>query len=86
MLKKILFALIRFSINDVRLEDDEKNLITLETLPFLFQLAKNHDVAHLVGDALDKNGLLPDGSEVKKRFIRERDMSFWRYEQQLYEL
>ncbi len=83
---KAFFALIRFSINDVKLGDDEKNLITLETLPILFQLAKNHDVAHLVGDALDKNGLLPDGSEVKKRFIRERDMSFWRYEQQRYEL
>ena len=52
----------------------------------LFKLAKRHDLAHLIGDALDKNGLLPEDSEIKKRFLRERNMAVYRYEQQQYEL
>ena len=64
----IMFALLRFEINGMQLCDEVKNLITPEALPALFKLSKKHDLAHLVGDALDKNGLLPDGSEAKKRF------------------
>ena len=82
----IMFALLRFEINRTELCDEVKNLITPEALPALFKLSKKHDLAHLVGDALDKNGLLPDGSEAKKRFLQERTMSVYRYEQLQYEL
>ena len=54
-------------------------------LPALFRLSKKHDLAHLVGDALDKNGLLSDDTEAKKRFLQERNMAVYRYEQQQYE-
>ncbi len=43
-------------------------------------------MAHLIGDALDKLALLPDGSEAKKRFLQDRNMAVYRYEQQQYEL
>lgn len=82
----IMFALLRFEINRTELCDEVKNLITPEALPALFKLSKKHDLAHLVGDALDKNGLLPDGSEAKKRFLQERTMAVYRYEQLQYEL
>ena len=82
----IMFALLRFEISGTELCDEVKNLITPEALPALFKLSKKHDLAHLVGDALDKNGLLPDGSEAKKRFWRERTMAVYRYEQIQYEL
>lgn len=85
VVKKIFFALLRFEINGTKLSEEIKNLIKLETFPMLYQLAKQHDLAHLVGDALDKNGLLPDGSDAKKRFLQERNMAIYRYEQIQYE-
>ena len=84
--EKVFFALIRFEINGTELCEDLKNLIMPEILPALFKLAKRHDLAHLIGDALDKNGLLSDNSEAKKRFLQERNMAVYRYEQQQYEL
>ena len=84
--EKVFFALIRFEIKGDELCEDVKNLITPDVLPALFKLSKRHDLAHLIGDALDKNGLLPDGTEVKKRFLQERNMAIYRYEQIQYEL
>ena len=85
MVEKTFFALIRFEINGDELCEEMKNLITPEMLPALFKLSKRHDLAHLIGDALDKNGLLPDGTEAKKRFLKERNMSVYRIEQLRYE-
>ena len=84
--EKAFFALIRFEINGDELCDEMKNLIMPEMLPALFKLSKRHDLAHLIGDALDKYGLLPDGTEAKKRFLQERNMAVYRYEQIQYEL
>lgn len=83
--EKVFFALIRFEINGSELCEDLKNLITPEMLPALFKLSKRHDLAHLIGDALEKNGLLPDGTEAKKHFLQERNMAVYRYEQLQYE-
>lgn len=83
--ENVFFALIRFEINGTELCDDVKNLITPEILSALFKLSKKHDLAHLIGDALDKNSLLPDNSETKKRFLQERNMAVYRYEQIQYE-
>ncbi|MBE5747108.1 MAG: hypothetical protein E7352_02905 [Clostridiales bacterium] len=83
--EKVFFALLRFEINGTELCDDVKNLITAETLPALFKLSKKHDLAHLIGDALQKNGLLPDDSEAKKRFVRERNLAIYRYERIQYD-
>ena len=82
--EKIFFALLRFEINGEFCEE-QKKIIKPEMLPALFKLAKRHDLAHLVGDALDKNGLLPDGSETQKCFLKERNMAVYRYEQIEYE-
>lgn len=84
-IEKVFFALLRFEINGDELCEDLKNLITPEMLPALFKLSKRHDLAHLIGDAMDKNGLLPDDTEVKKRFLQERNMAVYRYEQIQYE-
>lgn len=65
---------------------DKKEMLDEDKQHKLYNLSKRHDLAHLVGDALDKNGLLVDGSEVKKRFLQERNMAVYRYEQLQYEL
>lgn len=83
--EKVFFALIRFEINGNELCEEVKNLITPEMLPALFKLSKRHDLAHLIGDALDKNGLLSDGTEAKRRFLQERNIAVYRYEQLQYE-
>ena len=83
---RVLFALLRFEIKGTKLCEDDKNLITEDMLPALYKLSKKHDLAHLVGDALDRNGLLLDGSDAKKRFLQERNMAVYRYEQLRYEL
>jgi len=83
---RILFALLRFEINGAELCETDKNLITKDILPTLYKLSKKHDLAHLVGDALDKNGLLLDDTEAKTRFLQERNMAVYRYEQLQYEL
>ena len=84
-ISRIMFALLRSEIQETLLGEDVKNLITPEILPALFALSKKHDLAHLVGEALDKNGLLPDSSEMRKRFLRERNIAVYRYEQQQYD-
>lgn len=81
-----LFTLLRFEMQGTELSTDEKMAVKPEVLPTLFKLSKKYDVAHLVGDALDKNDLLPDGTEAKKRFLQERNMAVYRYEQMQYEL
>ena len=84
-ISSIMFALLRSEIQETGLGEDVKNFITSEALPALFALSKKHDLAHLVGDALDRNGLLSEDSEMRKRFLRERSMAVYRYEQQQYD-
>ena len=51
----------------------------------LYRLSKTHDLAHLVGDALIRNRLLPDG-EVKAKFEKQMMTAVYRYERMNYEL
>ena len=41
--------------------DKSQYTLTDEDLAKLYKLSKSHDLAHLVGDALIKNGLIGDG-------------------------
>ena len=79
-----LFKLLRFEMNG-ELFRDEKIVVEPDVLPLLFKFSKRHDLAHLAGDALDKNGLLPEDSEAQKRFLNERNLAVMRYEQKRYE-
>ena len=81
----ILFALLRFEICGTELCDDVKNSIDAEDLSRLFKISKRHDLVHLVADALDKNGLFFQNAEAKKRFLQERTLAIFRYEQRRYE-
>ena len=81
----IMFALLRFEIKSDELCDEVKNLITPEVLLALFKLSKKHDLAHLVGDALNKNGLLPSDAAISKQFLQECNMAVYRCEQLRYE-
>ena len=81
--EKVFFALIRFEMNGDELCEEVKNLINPDVLSALFKVSKHHDLAHLVGDALDKNGLL--NGEMKTLFLQERNKAVFRVEQLRYE-
>ena len=83
--EQLFFSLIRYEINDNEISEEQKNLITPEILSNLFKLSKQHDLAHLIGDALDKNGLLKDENDTKKSFLQERNLAVFRYMQIQYE-
>ena len=55
----LLFTLIRAAFFGTPVAEPIKAACTPEMLEELYPLAKSHDVAHLVGQALDKLGL-PD--------------------------
>ena len=84
--QNILFSLLSGELQGLPINQDVQNALTPEYLSHLFKFAKQHDVVHLVGDALDKNGLLDQDAELKKRFLYERSMAVFRCEQLQYEL
>ena len=85
VIERALFSLIRFEINKTDICDAVKNSITKETLPLLYKISKIHDLAHLVGDALDQNGLLNANEDYKNKFLKDRNLALFRYEQMNYE-
>lgn len=56
-----------------------------EELARLEGLARAHDLAHLVGDALLKNDLLSD-EEIRAKYEKQRMLALYRYEKIRYEL
>lgn len=84
--KKFFIEALRFEITETELNFDAKKEITTEFLISLFNLSDKHDLAHLVCDALNKNGLLSQNSEIKKRFIAKQHLAVYRSEQFIYEL
>lgn len=83
-LQKVFFSLLAFEFGK-ELSTDVKNLITQEMLKPLYAISKKHDLAHLICDALDKNGFLIDGTDAKKVYENERLIAIYRNEQLLYE-
>ncbi len=82
----VLFALLRFEVFGTELCECAKKAVSPENLSALYKVSQKHDLSHLVGSALDKNGLLPENSEIKKRFLSERNKAVYRLEQLSYEL
>lgn len=80
----LLFALLRSEIGGESLRDDEKALYSPEILPQLAQLAKKHDVLHLVAHSLKKNGI-SCGEEPDRKLERSILTAVYRRETQEYE-
>lgn len=83
--EEILFATFRCELCGETLSVEEKNAVTPEILSALYKLSKAHDLAHLVCDALDKNGVLQEGGAAYERFNQQRQLAVCRYEQIDYE-
>ena len=78
-------SIIRTMINCIKYEvcgQKEKVVlpdVSAKFLTELYKLSKAHDAAHLVGDALEKNGVLLDG-EIKNKFDKQVFTAIYRYE------
>ena len=69
---KALLALLRYELYGEALPDGARKYLTPEVLPELYELAERQDLAHLVGDALLKNSLLPEDSDVFAQFEQKQ--------------
>lgn len=58
---------------------------THEALAELYRLAVAHDMAHIVGDFLQKRGLLSD-DDISQKYLRAQMLSVYRYERMRHEL
>lgn len=82
----ILFALINYEMGFNTLPDGFASQITKEDLRSLYLLARKHDLAHLIGDALEKIGVLESQSEAYKRFSQAKNTAIFRTETHIAEL
>ena len=78
---KFFLALVKYDLFDVPLSVPESLSLTEETLEQLYLLAAKHDLAHLAGDALYKNKLLPKDSSVAEKFQKAQVTALYRYTQ-----
>lgn len=78
-----MMQLIRSEICGEALPQGFGELLTGEQCKRLYVLSKKHDLAHLVGVALDNRGLLGEG-EAAERFRHQSVMAVYRYQQLQY--
>ena len=86
-MEKLIRTMMDLIASEVCGKEIDKSQYTLtdEELVKLYKLAKAHDLAHLVGDALIKNDLIGDG-EIKAKFQKQMMLAVYRYEKINYEL
>lgn len=82
--EKLALALIRNVICGVAVSDEVRVEVTESAKRELYKLTQYHDLAHLVGHALDVEKLL-DGGEFDKLFYKKRRVAVYRYEQIRYD-
>ncbi len=77
----ILFSLLRSAMTGEMLLPEERDVLSADTLPAVYTMAKRHDVAHLMALGLKNNGLLPPdhpamGKEIIKAFYRCEQITY----------
>ncbi len=83
---EILLALIKYEITGKELDENIKSKITAETMFELYNVAKKHDMAHFVGDALYKNGFVFEENPHYRQFQKEQYIAFYTVQMQTFEL
>ena len=80
-----LFALLRSVLWGEELNRSLFEDLNEETLEELYKISKKHDMAHIVGAALDKADLLAEG-KTSEKFAKQQLVAIYRYENIQYEL
>ncbi len=79
-LQDTFINILRYELNETKLDRDAKAELTPEVISALFSLSKRHDLTHIVSSFLYNNDLLVD-EETKLKYSREEIISVYRYEQ-----
>lgn len=82
--KEILFSLIRSELTEKEIDSEAKDSINGDTLAKLYSLSSKHDIAHIVGNALSKAGLLGN-DDVSAKFNRAIYLAIYRSKRFEYE-
>lgn len=64
--ESVLFALLRSEVCGVPVRDAVKDALSMEMIEGLYKLSHGHDLAHIVGQALSKLGVLGSDETSKK--------------------
>lgn len=75
----LLFELFRDALGTVPFPEEHLSLLTEETVLSLYPIAKDHDLAHLLSEALGKHGLLTE-NEISQKLIKQQMLAVYRYE------
>lgn len=84
-LAKAITDLIAGEVCGKAIDAEAFRALSEEELKELYKLSKKHDLAHIVGNALIKSGVLTEG-KVKAAFEKEIFTAVYRYEKLNYEL
>lgn len=84
-INRMLLALLRSAVGGDPLTDQEKAYFSQDQLPPLLAIAKQHDVAHLIGLGLEQNALLDGDHAYRDRLRKASIMAVYRYENLQYE-
>ena len=82
----LLFALLRSELSGAELSLQQEGTVDGECLAALYACAKQHDLAHMVGAALEKHGLMSEIDPVAMKFQKQQMTAVYRYQQIQYEL
>ncbi len=81
-----LFDLIRTVFANDRVLSEENAEIVKNNLPDIYEISKRNDVAHLVGYALEKQGLISPEDELFAKFQKQQYLAIYRCEGMEYEI
>ena len=82
-LVEIMMQLIKSEICNLPLKQLPEDVLSVDFLTALYQYSKLHDLAHIVGHALEQNGLLPQ-NEIGEKFQKQTFTAVYRYQQLQY--
>lgn len=81
---KTMMALIKSEVFGTAIGEIPNDILSDDFYLKLYNLSKAHDLAHIVGSALKKNGIMPEG-DIGKKFEKQTFMAVLRYERLNYE-
>ena len=82
--RSILFSLIQSELSNKKFDNERLKNLSSEKLEKLYELAKAHDVVHLIAFALDKQKMLTQ-DEISQKYQKQIMLAIFRYEKIDYE-
>lgn len=76
--KNLMLEIIRRELSGESATDEIRAKLDTDTVKHILVLSKSHDLAHIVADFFEKNGLMPEG-EVGDYLKKQKMLAMYRY-------